>query len=222
MKIKEFKIIVNESKSFSEVSKKIYNNNYCGNRQTIKKRINEYDIDISHFDFKPKNNYNGKLSLNEIFVTGSTYNTKNLKKRLYKENLKERICEKCGQDEIWNNEKISLILDHINGDNTDNRLINLRILCPNCNATLPTHGGKNIKFKSKSERKKYYNKLSDIEKEENIRKKTISQRKVKRPPYKQLIQEISKLGYTGTGRKYGVSDNSIRKWKKYYENNTPS
>lgn len=43
-------------------------------------------------------------------------------------------------------------------------------------------------------------------------------RKVERPSYEQLIKEIDKLGYLGTGRKYGVSDNSIRKWKKYYEN----
>ena len=221
MELKEFKIIVNESKSFSEVSKKIYCNNYCGNRQTIKKRIVEYDIDISHFNFKPKNNYNGKLSLNEIFVTGSTYNTKNLKKRLYDEGLKERICEKCGQNENWNNEKISLILDHINGDNTDNRLKNLRIVCPNCNATLPTHGGKNIKFKSKSERKKYC-KLNNKKKEVSLKNRSVNQRKVKRPSYKQLVSDVTLFGYSGTGRKYRVSDNTIRKWKKFYEkHNTP-
>lgn len=217
MDIKKFKQIVSESKSFSDVSKKIYDNNYCGNRQTIKKRINEYDIDISHFDFKPKNNYNGKLLLNEILVTGSTYNTKNLKKRLYDEGLKERKCEKCGQDEWWYGEKISLILDHINGNHDDNRLINLRILCPNCNATLPTHGGKNIKFKSNSKRKKYYNELNNKEKEISLKKRSVKQRKVKRPSYEQLLIEINELGYSGTGRKYGVSDNAIRKWKKYYE-----
>jgi len=44
------------------------------------------------------------------------------------------------------------------------------------------------------------------------------QRKVERPEYKILINDINELGYTGTGRKYGVSDNAIRKWKKYYEN----
>jgi very-short-patch-repair endonuclease len=46
---------------------------------------------------------------------------------------------------------------------------------------------------------------------------SLSQRKVERPPYTQLIDEVDELGYTGTGRKYGVSDNSIRKWIKYYE-----
>ena len=43
-------------------------------------------------------------------------------------------------------------------------------------------------------------------------------RKVARPPLDKLKQEIKKLGYTGTGRKYGVSDNAVRKWLKVYEN----
>lgn len=58
--------------------------------------------------------------------------------------MKQPICEKCGQDENWYGEHMSLILDHINGVNDDHRLENLRIVCPNCNATLPTHCGKNV------------------------------------------------------------------------------
>ena len=69
--------------------------------------------------------------------------SKYLKKRLYIEGLKKRECELCGQGEEWKGKKMSLILDHINGVHDDNRLINLRIVCPNCNATLETHAGKN-------------------------------------------------------------------------------
>jgi hypothetical protein len=43
-------------------------------------------------------------------------------------------------------------------------------------------------------------------------------RKVDRPPYKILRKEVENLGYWGTGKKYGVSDNSIRKWLKSFEN----
>lgn len=43
-------------------------------------------------------------------------------------------------------------------------------------------------------------------------------RKVERPDYETLCKDIEKLGYVGTGKKYGVSDNAIRKWKKSYEN----
>lgn len=45
----------------------------------------------------------------------------------------------------------------------------------------------------------------------------ISDRKVVRPSYEQLLQEVKSLGYCGTGRKYGVCNNSIKKWIKYYE-----
>lgn len=45
----------------------------------------------------------------------------------------------------------------------------------------------------------------------------LKQRKIERPPYNILLEEIKQLGYCGVGRKYGVSDNSIRKWKKTYE-----
>lgn len=43
-------------------------------------------------------------------------------------------------------------------------------------------------------------------------------RKVDRPDYESLCNDIDKLGYVGTGKKFGVSDNAIRKWKKHYEN----
>ena len=143
---------------------------------------------------------------------GTNISSSKLKDRLYKEGLKKRKCEKCGQDEWWNGEKLSLILDHINGIRNDNRLNNLRILCPNCNATLETHCRGTRKIKQKSIKI-----LKNRLKKEKIKKVRIRLRKVERPPYEQLIKEINELGYCGVGRKYGVTDNSIRKWKKYYE-----
>ncbi len=44
-----------------------------------------------------------------------------------------------------------------------------------------------------------------------------SRRKVRRPPYEQLLREIEERGYLAVGRKYGVSDNAIRKWVRQYE-----
>lgn len=43
-----------------------------------------------------------------------------------------------------------------------------------------------------------------------------NQRKVNRPPLEQLLNEVNEMGYVKTGKKYGVSDNSIRKWIKWY------
>lgn len=202
--------IIKESFTFKECLIKLGINNFGSSINTLKKYIKKYDINTEHFNNKIdiiiKRN---TINIKDILINNSSYSTTHLKERLYKEGLKEKKCELCGQDEKWNGRHMSLILDHINGINNDNRLENLRIVCPNCNATLPTHCRGN---------KKLYEK---IHKKELKRNKTneyyLSQRIVERPPYEQLLNEIKELGYSGTGRKYNVSDNTIRKWKKYYE-----
>jgi hypothetical protein len=70
------------------------------------------------------------------------YQRRGLKRRLFKEGIKENRCEMCGIVE-WRGVKISLELDHINGNTYDHCLENLRILCPNCHATTSNYRGKN-------------------------------------------------------------------------------
>jgi 5-methylcytosine-specific restriction endonuclease McrA len=198
--------LVKESMSIGMVLDKMNLRKAGGNYRVINKYISKYDIDITHFingEFKIGSNPKNKLDLKEILVDNSSYDRKNLKKRLYDENILEKKCCLCGQDENWNDMKISLILDHINGVHNDNRIENLRIVCPNCNAGLDTFAGKNNKREKKE-------KIKEIKKQEN----TNSRRKVERPPIEQLIKEIDEIGYSATGRKYGVSDNAIRKWIK--------
>ena len=48
-------------------------------------------------------------------------------------------CVLCGQNNIWNGKKLVLQLDHKNGNNKDNRIENLRILCPNCHTQTETY-----------------------------------------------------------------------------------
>lgn len=88
-----------------------------------------------------------KRPLSEILIKDSDFKTSNhLRKRLIDEGLKEERYEKCKNTE-WLKQPIPLELDHINGDNRDNRIENLRILCPNCHALTPNYSGKNKRVK---------------------------------------------------------------------------
>jgi predicted RNA-binding Zn-ribbon protein involved in translation (DUF1610 family) len=228
----ELKTIISKSKNKTDVLKKLNLKIFGGNYNTLTSYIKLYNINIEHFERTKRygnSNFN-KINLSEILVENSNYKSSNhLKNRLYDEGLKERKCEKCGQDENWNGEHISLILDHINGVNNDHKFENLRILCPNCNATLETHCGKNLKHKKQELKLKRIKKIhlcpncgNKMAKDSELclecyNKTIINNRKVERPSYDVLLKDIKELGYSGTGRKYLVSDNSIRKWIKNYE-----
>jgi len=144
-KIKEF---VRDSHSFADVFRKM-NKVVSGKSYTSLKRfIEKNNIDYSHFDPWKENRYKHvERPITHWLLVGTNISSRHLKDKLYKASLKERKCELCGQCEEWMGKKMSLILDHINGINNDNRLENLRIVCPNCNATLDTHcrGHKKLK-----------------------------------------------------------------------------
>jgi 5-methylcytosine-specific restriction endonuclease McrA len=78
----------------------------------------------------------------EIFTEESYYSNELVKQRIVKDNLIEYKCKNCGIDS-WLGETIVLDLDHINGNNRDNRLENLRFLCPNCHSQTDTYKGRN-------------------------------------------------------------------------------
>lgn len=155
--------------------------------------------------------------LDSVMIKDSTYNRSSLKRRLLQEGILKNECSKCGQNPQWNGIKLVLVLDHINGESNDHRLENLRLLCPNCNSQQSTFAGKNIKTDKRVYKQlcpdcsKTIGKLSKL----CINCTTKKRRKIKdRPTIAVLKKQIAKLGYCGTGRKYGVSDNAIRKWMK--------
>lgn len=220
-----FENLIKLSKNKTDVLNRLKLRNNGGNYNTLTRYIENFKIDISHFKRPSYEKHNvNKMDMKIILIKNSTYsNNCSLKNRLYNEGYKERKCELCGQGEKWKDKKMSLILDHINGIHSDNRIENLRIVCPNCNATLETHGGKNLKKKYK--KIKFKKPIKYCKCGKMIRKETkmcmecysLNRRKIERPPYEQLLKDINELNYTNAGKKYGVSDNTIRKWKKKYE-----
>ena len=86
-----------------------------------------------------------KILLSEILEgKHPSYQSNKLRKRLFDENIKEERCECCGLSE-WLNKKISLEVDHKDGNPYNHNLNNLQILCPNCHAQTKNYRGKNIK-----------------------------------------------------------------------------
>lgn len=201
-----------------------------GNAATLKRWVADWGISTAHFDHDAERSYSRSAvyPLEQILRERSTYSRGKLKQRLYDARLKERRCELCGQGEIWQGRPMSLILDHINGVRDDHRLDNLRIVCANCNATLDTHCGRKLRFdprtcvrcgktfQPKYGRHRYCSRACGQHGTGRAGPRH-DLRRVERPPYDELVALIAATSYCAVGRRYGVSDNAVRKWVRAYK-----
>lgn len=220
------------SLTYSEVLRQLELRAAGGNFAQLRRYIERYGISTAHFD--PQGSRvatragRSRRPLGEILVAGSGYSRGHLKERLYAEGLKVRACEVCGQGEEWQGRRMSLILDHINGVPNDHRLENLRILCPNCNAVLDTHCGRNARvpdrrcehcgraFHPRAGGQRFCS-LPCGWKSPRRKGARPDLRRVERPPYDELVAMLEADGYEATGRRFGVSGNAVRKWRLAYE-----
>ena len=145
-----------DSFSYAEVLKKAGRKQGGGAQETLRKKIEEFQIDISHFTKqtwnkgKTKETDNRitskeKYSIEEIFIRNSTVTQKVMRGYVERHNLIPYVCENCGCDGHWQNGIIALDIHHKDGDNTNNELTNLSYLCPNCHALTENYRGRNKK-----------------------------------------------------------------------------
>ena len=143
----EFVIAVKTSTSIRQVLNKLGLKEAGGNYSITKTRIKNLGLDTSHFKGQAWNKgktLGPRKPVEELLVIDRKhpYQSFKLKNRLLQEGIKIHQCDCCGITE-WQGKPAPLELDHINGINYDNRLENLRLLCPNCHAQTDTYRGRN-------------------------------------------------------------------------------
>lgn len=206
----ELQNLLDTSNSYSDLLRKVGLNPKGGNPETLKRIIKEYNLNETQLNINRKKLYSNcaiqmhlknKKSIEDILTNKVPYySSYNLLKRLIKEGYKNYCCEKCGISE-WQGEPLSLQLEHIDGNHSNNSLDNLKILCPNCHSQTSTYAGKNV---------------------DHLQQRIIKNKKIinfKNPPISRedLKNKIRTIPFVEIGKQFGVTDNAIRKWCDKYK-----
>ena len=215
--------IVSESKSLTDVLKILGKNPTTGGSQykDIQKRLKSEGIDYSHFKLHRLNRMIdlGKSRTKYKEVTDLSLVPRcTLRKYILRNNLIPYVCHQCGLEELWCSKKLTLQLDHIDGNHKNNDLSNLRFLCPNCHSQTDTYGSKNIVKNKKTQRCPMCAVTTKYSRSGFCIKCAGKQkRKIKdRPSLETILNFLKGNSYVEAGKHFGVSNVMVRKWIKGY------
>ena len=205
--------IVKNSSNKKEVAIKLgYSSDGGSTNRTLTNYFEEHNIDVSHL-LKPNSH---KYTIDEVFCENGTIAQHSLVSWYKKGEYTPYKCSICGQEPFWNGKPLIMILDHINGKHRDDRLENLRWVCPNCNYQLETTGFKKIRVKENNDvycidcgKKISKGSIRCLQCEGENKKVPLEDMPVTREELKDLIRNLS---FVKIGEKYNMSDNAVRKW----------
>lgn len=207
-----------------------------GNYQTIKKYVEAYNLDTSHWLGQgylkgKRHNYNSQPIEELMIQHGQRKHARVIKKYLIDNNILSYECSCCGISD-WLNKSLTLEIDHINGIPTDHRLENLRLLCPNCHSQTPTFrkgglknkkpkrvcvdcGGSLAKAPSSAVqrcKKCHLQRLKDGKCLVRNQRENKANKLLDAMTDKELIKKVLKLGYSAFGREIGLSKTTVRNY----------
>lgn len=187
----------------------------------LKIRIKNSNLSLTKLKINPKA-IRRRLVDSEVFIENSKAFRGCVKKRLIKDNTLPYFCSICLNSGIHNGAPLNLQLDHINGINNDNRLENLRFLCPNCHSQTPTFSGRQGKFPDSfcsCGNKKNRNSKTCKACFHLSRKAKPGKTKISWPTPEVISDEVWKFPLISLAKKYNVSGNAVKGFCK--RNNIP-
>lgn len=215
----KFREIIRNSKSISQVFNHL---KLCksGDQYVIfKNRVHQLGISLDHFrgNYDNLQHIHNAIPQEKMFQKETNHCSNTLKRRIIKDNLKPYKCEKCSNIGDWLGESLSLQLDHINGDRNDNRLDNLRFLCPNCHTQTSTYSGKSLRIKHICEKcGEIRSKSARICKACRI-KSAAHPTKILWPDKESLLKLVWQKSTSQLAKELGVSDKAVEKRCKKYQ-----